>query len=192
MAEAPFVRAMGSQSRHHGGASDGGTPAQWYCLLAGAGLLVAGGVGFIADASFSVGSDVEGSDLVIFEVNAWHNIIHLVTGALLVAAAARRTSARTIALLFGITYGAVTIIGLITGDHVLGFIPVNGPDHVLHATLALAGIVAALISPQGEELVTSTAPATLDTPITDREGARRPDDVDPMTGAPRDREAPTR
>jgi hypothetical protein len=192
MAEAPLVRAMGSQGRHRGDATDGGTPAQWYCLLAGAGLLVAGGVGFIADASFSVGSDVEGSDLVIFEVNAWHNIIHLVTGALLVAAAIQRTSARTVALVFGITYGAVTIVGIITGDHVLGFIPVNGPDHVLHAVLAIAGIVAALISPRGEELVTTTAPATLDTPMADREGVRRPADVDPITGAPRDRETPTR
>jgi Domain of unknown function (DUF4383) len=190
MAEAPLVRAMGSQARHRGDTADG-TPAQWYCLLAGAALLVAGGVGFIADASFSVGSDVQGSDLVIFEVNAWHNIVHLATGALLVLAAIQRTSARTIALLFGITYGAVTVVGLITGDHVLGVIPVNGPDHVLHAALAIAGIVAAVISPRGEELATSTAPATLDAPITDREGVRRPDDIDPMTGGPRERERPT-
>src|SRR5687768_12440572 len=189
MAEAPLVGALG---RRGGDGGESGTAAQWYCLLAGAALLVAGAVGFIADASFNAGSDVEGSDLVIFEVNAWHNIVHLASGALLLAAAARRTSAWTVALLFGIVYGAVTVVGLFSGDHVLGLIPVNGPDHVLHATLALAGIVAALISPRGEALETSTAPATLDAPIGDREGRLRQDDVDPITGAPRQNEPPTR
>jgi hypothetical protein len=191
MAEAPLVRAMGARSKHGGDADEAGTPAQWYCLLAGLGLLVAGAVGFVADASFGAGTDVEGSDLVVFEVNGWHNIVHLASGALLVAAAVQRTSARTIALVFGIVYGAVAVIGLLTGDHVLGFIPVNGPDHGLHVVLAAAGLVAALISPRGEALRTSTAPATLDAPMGDREGRLRRDDVDPMTGGPADRETPT-
>ena len=136
------------------------TPAQWYCLLAGAALLLAGLTGFLADTSWGTGGDVEGSDLLVFEVNGWHNVVHLASGALLLAVAARRTSAKTIALLFGLTYGAVAVFGLIAGDHVIGLIPVNGPDHVLHVALAAAGIVAALVSPRGEALATTTATST--------------------------------
>jgi Domain of unknown function (DUF4383) len=190
MAEAPLVRALGSRAEHH---HDGGrTPAQVYCLLAGAALLLAGAVGWIADASFDTGTDVDGSNLLIFEVNGWHNLVHLASGALLLACAPRRTSARTVALLFGITYGAVAVYGLIAGDNVIGLMPVNGPDHVLHLALAAAGVLAALASPAGEPLHATTAPATRGTPVSDPQAAGRPDEVDPMTGAPKDRERPTR
>jgi hypothetical protein len=193
MAEAPLVRALGARAEHHHDDGDRGrTPAQVYCLLGGAALLLAGALGFIADASWGTGTDVEGSDLLIFEVNGWHNLVHLASGALLLAAASRRTSARTVALVFGLTYGAVAIYGLIAGDNVIGLIPVNGPDHVLHVALAATGVLAALASPQGEPLHATTAPATRTTPVTDPVGTRRPDDVDPMTGGPSDRERPTR
>jgi hypothetical protein len=36
------------------------TPAQWYCLLAGLSLLLAGIFGFISDASFDTGVGVQG------------------------------------------------------------------------------------------------------------------------------------
>ena len=125
------------------------TPAQWYCLLAGAALLLAGLLGFLADTSWGTGSDVEGSDLLVFEVNGWHNVVHLASGVLLLVAASRRTSAKTVALLFGITYGAVAVWGLLS-DTVLGLLPINGPDNALHLALAAAGILAALASPRGE------------------------------------------
>jgi hypothetical protein len=169
----------------------GRTPAQWYCLLAGAALLLAGLLGWIADTTFGSGSDVSGDELVVFEVNGWHNVVHLLSGALLLAASVRRTSARTIALLFGITYGAVAVWGLLD-DTVLGLIPVNAADNVLHIALSLAGVLAALASPDDQPLHTTTAPAARSTPIEDPAGRLRSDDPDPLTGAPRDREAPTR
>jgi hypothetical protein len=43
------------------------TPAQLYALLFGIVLLVVGVLGFIADSSFGTGSDVDGSDLIVFE-----------------------------------------------------------------------------------------------------------------------------
>jgi len=135
------------------------TPAQWYCLLGGAALLLAGIVGFIADAGFDTGSNVDGDKLIgVFEVNGWHNIVHIASGALLLAAAARRTPAKTVALAFGLTYGAVAVYGLVDGSDVIGLIPVNGADNVLHIALAAAGILAALASPaDARELRTSTA-----------------------------------
>src|SRR5215204_5243304 len=70
------------------------TPAQWYCLLGGAALLLAGILGFLADSSFDTGDNVQGDSFLGFEVNAIHNIVHIASGLLLLAAFPRRSSAR--------------------------------------------------------------------------------------------------
>ncbi len=93
-----------SQTGSHVGYEDarhrdrGRTPAQWYCLLGGLALLLAGLAGFIADATFDTGGDINGDKLIAFEVNGWHNIVHLLSGLLLLAASAKRASAKTVAL----------------------------------------------------------------------------------------------
>ena len=137
---------------------EGRTPAQWYCLLAGLALLLAGVFGFIADASFDTSktSDgdatgnadgmLQGEGFLGFEVNGWHNIVHLASGVLLLAACRRRGPAKTVALAFGLVYGVVAVIGLIDGNDVLGLIPVNAADNVLHIALSALGIVAGLVS----------------------------------------------
>jgi hypothetical protein len=144
------------------GRHTGRTPAQWYCLLAGAALLLAGIFGFIADASFdtagSADTDVggnadgmlQGDSFLGFEVNGWHNVVHLLSGLVLLAAFSRRRPAKTVALAFGVVYGVVTLIGLIDGNDVLGLIPVNPADNVLHLALSAVGILAALSSPTDE------------------------------------------
>ena len=55
-------------------------------------------------------------------------------------------TARTFALGFGAVYGVVTLWGLIDGNNVLGLIPVNGADNMLHLLIAAAGIAAGLAS----------------------------------------------
>jgi hypothetical protein len=139
------------------------TPAQWYCLLAGLALLIMGVLGFLADASFdtSGGSDVDrvgnadgglqGDGFLGFEVNAWHNIVHILSGLVLLTAFRRRGPAKAVALAFGIVYALVAIIGLIDGNDVLGIIPVNAADNVLHIALSALGILSALISRGREE-----------------------------------------
>ena len=126
------------------------TPAQWYCLLAGAALLLAGLLGFLVNADFGVGNvpsgTVEGDSLLGFEVNGWYNVVHLASGLVLLAAANTRPSAKAVALAFGLVYGLVAIIGLIDGRDVIGLVPVNGADHALHVALAALGIISALIS----------------------------------------------
>lgn len=176
----PGARSAEMQGTKGGGMVDakddgrhtGMTPAQWYCLLAGAALLLAGIFGFIADASFDVAGSgdgeatgnangqLQGDSFLGFEVNGWHNVVHLASGLLLLSAFRKRTAAKTIALLFGITYGAVAVIGLVDGNDVFGLLPVNPADNILHIALSLAGILAALVSPRDERLTTSTAPAT--------------------------------
>jgi Domain of unknown function (DUF4383) len=122
------------------------TPAQWYCLLAGLALLLAGIFGFISDSSFDTGDGVQGDSFLGFEVNAIHNLIHVGSGLLLLAAFPKRASARVVALGFGLVYGLVAIIGLVDGEDVLGLIPVNSADNVLHIALAALGILTGLIS----------------------------------------------
>ncbi len=152
----------GGQRREDVSQTRGRTPAQWYCLLIGATLLLAGILGFIAEATFDTpasGRDGFG-DLILFEVNGWHNLVHLASGALLLAAAPRRSSAKVVALGFGLVYGLVAIIGLIDGSDVLGLIPVNGADNVLHILLSLLGIAAGLVSRADDrDLNTSTSEA---------------------------------
>ena len=123
------------------------TPAQWYCLLAGLSLLLAGILGFFADASFDTGDGIQGDELLsIFEVNGIHNLVHVASGLVLLAASAKRASAKTVAIAFGLVYGLVALIGILDGSDVLGLIPVNSADNVLHVALAALGVVTGLIS----------------------------------------------
>jgi hypothetical protein len=122
------------------------TPAQLYSLMAGLALLLAGVLGFISDSSFDTGSNVQGDMFLGFEVNAIHNLIHVASGLVLLAASRKRASAKAVALGFGLVYGVVAVIGLIDGSDVLGLIPVNSADNVLHIALAALGIVTGLTS----------------------------------------------
>lgn len=126
------------------------TPAQTYALLFGAVLLLVGIVGFFVNSSFEFGSDIEGDNLILFEVNGLHNIIHLASGALGLALAKSASGARAYALGFGAVYLLVTLIGFADGETVLGLIPVNGADNVLHLAIAATGILAGIASPEGD------------------------------------------
>lgn len=125
----------------------GRTPAQVYALVFGITLLVAGIAGFFADASFGdLGSGVQGDDLIVFEVNGWHNLVHIASGLLGLALMGTAAGARAYALGFGAVYLAVTIWGFIDGNDVLGVIPVNTADNWLHVAIAVTGILAGLAS----------------------------------------------
>ncbi len=125
----------------------GRTPAQWYCYLVGATLLLVGLAGFLVDASFDAGGQtVQGASLLGFEVNGWHNVVHLLSGAVLLAVAGKRRTAKPVAIAFGLVYGLVAVLGLIDGADVLGLIPVNAADNVLHIALSALGLIAGLVS----------------------------------------------
>ena len=125
----------------------GRTLAQWYCLLGGASLLLAGIVGFIADATFGTGDSLERGKLILFDVNGWHNVVHLATGLIGLAVAGSALASRTYCLAYGTVYVLVTLLGLVAldgTDVLLEIIPINGADNVLHALLAITAIGAGL------------------------------------------------
>lgn len=125
----------------------GRTPAQVYALVFGVTLLVAGIAGFVADSSFGdLGSGVQGDDLIVFEVNGWHNLVHIASGVLGLALMGTASGARAYALGFGTVYLAVAIWGFIDGNDVIGLIPVNSADNWLHVAIAVTGILAAVAS----------------------------------------------
>ena len=122
---------------------DGPTAAQWYCRLGGFALLLVGIVGFFVEPGFAVG---ERGELIVFDINGTHNLVHLLSGLVLLLVAGSAGLARAFAAVFGVVYGAVAVIGLIDGQDVLGIIPVNDADNVLHIGLAALALLAAAIS----------------------------------------------
>jgi Domain of unknown function (DUF4383) len=117
--------------------------------VVGATLVLVGLLGFLVEPKFDVstGGDpggLDGENLIIFEVNGWHNVVHILSGLFLLAL--RHESARIVALSFGAIYGVVTLIGLIDGKDVLGLFPVNPADNVLHILLTVAALAAGLAS----------------------------------------------
>jgi hypothetical protein len=123
------------------------TPAQLYALVFGATLVVAGVIGFFYSSSFGSPGEVDGV-LGILDVNGWHNVVHIATGALGLLSLGY-SSARLYAVGLGAVYVVVAIWGFAVGDggEILGFIPVNTEDNVLHAVIGLAGLGAYAATP---------------------------------------------
>jgi hypothetical protein len=137
----------------------GRTPAQLYALVIGAVLVVAGILGFFYSAAFGSPGETD-AVLGILDVNGWDNVVHILSGALGLAVFANAANARLYALGLAIVYTVVTIWGFIVGDgeSILGFIPVNTEDNVLHALIALTGFGAYAAS--GAEAPTGAEPRT--------------------------------
>jgi hypothetical protein len=81
--------------------------------------------------------------LGIFATDALHNIVHLASGLLAVILASRgEDQARKAALVLGIVYALVTILGFLSsGDKILGLITYNGADNYLHLLLAVVFLI---------------------------------------------------
>lgn len=102
-------------------------PVTWILGLV---LLAIGLLGFVNDPV-----------LGLFEVDTVHNLVHILSGVIGIAAAASGASyARLFLIVFGIIYGAVAVIGFTMGGDVLGLFTVNQADNYLHTAIALVGI----------------------------------------------------
>jgi len=138
------------------------SPASLYAVLIGGVLLVAGIIGFFYSASFGSPGSVD-AVLGILDVNAWHNLVHVASGAIgLLAFASGPRASRTYALVFGVVYIVVAIWGFIIGSHesILGFIPVNTEDNILHVILGVLGVGAyAASDPEAEARAARTTRA---------------------------------
>ena len=119
----------------------GKSPAQIYALVFGTVLLAAGILGFFYSSAFGTPGETD-AVLGILAVNGWHNVVHILTGALGLLAV--NYAARTYAIGLGVVYIVVALWGFAIGscESILGFIPINTEDNVLHALIGVAGVAA--------------------------------------------------
>jgi hypothetical protein len=139
------------------------SPAQVYALVIGLTLVAAGILGFFYSASFSTGDGTERDAVLgILDVNGWHNLVHIATGALGLAVAASYGGARGYAIGLGAVYILVAALGFIAGDgdEILNLIPVNTEDNFLHLLIGIAGVGAGLATPASEPRPAYPAPGT--------------------------------
>jgi hypothetical protein len=124
------------------------SPARLYALVVGGTLTIAGIIGFFYEAEFTSDEQVRDAVFGILDVNGWHNVVHLATGLLGLAAAGY--AARTYALGLGLVYVVVAIWGFIVGDgdSILSIVPVNTEDNFLHAALGVLGLAAGAATPK--------------------------------------------
>jgi hypothetical protein len=126
------------------------SPAQAFALVIGATLVVAGIAGFFYNASFGSGDGTDRDALLgILDVNGWHNLVHILSGALGLAVSGAYDGSRLYALGFGAIYLVVAALGFVAGDgdEIFNLIPVNTEDNVLHLLIGFAGVGAGLLTP---------------------------------------------
>jgi Domain of unknown function (DUF4383) len=125
------------------------TPAMLYAGVVGAVLVVAGIIGFFYEADFTNNEGVRDAVFGILDVNGWHNLVHIATGVLgLIAFSAGAYASRTYALVIGAIYVVVAFWGFIigSGESILGIIPINTEDSILHLVLGIGGVAAGAAS----------------------------------------------
>lgn len=127
----------------------GKTLAQVWALALGGVLVLVGLIGFLVEPSFAVGDSAQRGTLILFDINGWHNVVHLLSGIVGLAMAGTAAKARLFAIGYGAVYVLVTILGFVVGDGglLLSIIPINTADNILHLAVAVTGIGIGLASP---------------------------------------------
>ena len=85
----------------------------------------------------------------VFAVNLAHNLVHIGTGAVFVAAALRfADKADLVFKTVGAAYVVVTVAGFLTsGNMLLGLVHINDADRWLHLGLAVVILAAGIVLP---------------------------------------------
>jgi hypothetical protein len=85
----------------------------------------------------------------LFAANAAHNLVHILSGLVLLAGAYTALGAGLALKIFGVVYALVAILGFFTsGNMLLGIIQVNHADHWLHVALAAVILWAGFMLPE--------------------------------------------
>lgn len=87
--------------------------------------------------------------LGIFQVNGFHNIVHILSGVVaVVAALGGAYYAKWYFIVFGVVYALVTVLGFLTGNGLFGLIPVNMADNLLHLVIAGSSLYLGFTAPK--------------------------------------------
>ncbi len=91
----------------------------------------------------------------LFEVNTFHNIVHIVTGGILLASPYYNAPVITLRV-FGVIYAIVTILGFISLNS-LSALAENAPDNWLHLVVAIVLLWAGFALPAEDTNRVTTA-----------------------------------
>jgi hypothetical protein len=105
--------------------------SNWFGIV----FILIGILGFIPGVT-----NADGMLLGIFQVDALHNVIHLLSGIVALLCAGSHKGAKSYFKIFGVIYALVTILGFVGGGNVLGLIMVNGADNALHLIIAVVAL----------------------------------------------------
>lgn len=83
-----------------------------------------------------------------FATDMLHNIVHLLSGIVLVIAAGKGAAARMSLIVVGVIYLVVTVLGFLmpSGGKILGLITINSADNYLHLALTAVLLLGGLMS----------------------------------------------
>lgn len=115
------------------------SPNRLLGVIFGAVYLLVGILGFFATAGVDFFATEGNLLLGIFEVNPFHNIVHLLIGAaLLIGGLSSVSAAKATNTTIGAAYLLVGLLGLfITGDNPANILALNAADNVLHFASAI-------------------------------------------------------
>lgn len=138
-----------------------------FALVVGIVLLLLGIIGFFVPAENSTGVQ---AIFGIFDVDIVHNLVHVLSGIIGIAAAFTGWS-RMFNRVFGVIYTLLGLLGLIPALYFpagayghdnglfLGLMHINAGDHILHLIIGLAALA---VSFMARDYVATTAPSTAD------------------------------
>ena len=138
-------------------------PAQVLAFIVGVAYVIVGLVGFAATGFGGSWVHDGGADLLGFDVNGFHNIVHLGVGLILLIASTAPAPALTQGVLIGggLVYILAAFLGFFTPavEHLLSLDSRTDPENFLHLFSGLAAIVAGLIGPTEEAPASRVGPA---------------------------------
>ena len=117
---------------------------QLLSLVIGAVYLLVGVVGFFITGFDNFFGHDTNETIIGFEINPFHNIVHILIGAAGLLLARTLAGARTYGWLLAVGYGATFVYGLFAVGQTWDFLSLNWADNWLHLVSALAGLAIAL------------------------------------------------
>ena len=131
------------------------SPARIYLVASGVFLLILAAAGFMVNRTFPIGVEEfghakSGHVFGLLETNGWHNLAGLISGVVALGFAMKAEWARFGALLKGFFYVVVTTSIALWGGETF-WIASNGPDQVIHGSLAVGGLLTGWLTPKRRE-----------------------------------------
>ena len=119
------------------------SPNRLLATVFGIVYLLVGALGFTASMGVGFFATNGGLLLGIFEVNAFHNVAHIIIGAaLLIAGISGVPAARGANTVVGAAYLLLGVVGLFIVNTAFNILALNAPDHILHfgSAVVLLGV----------------------------------------------------